>query len=81
VKFGPKTDEVTGSCRKLRDEELHKLYSSLRIIRMIKDEMGRSCSTTGGEEEAYRILVGRPQGKKPLGGRRRGWVDNIKMNL
>jgi hypothetical protein len=45
-----------------------------------EDEMGRACRTNGGEEE-YRILVGNPEGKTPLGRPRRRWVDNIKMNL
>jgi hypothetical protein len=50
--FGPKWDEVIGGWRKLHNEELHNLYSSPSIIRMIKeDEMGRACSTNGGEEE------------------------------
>jgi hypothetical protein len=43
--------------------------------------MGRACSTNGGEEEAYRILVGKPEGKRPLGRPRRRWVDNIKIHL
>jgi hypothetical protein len=50
---GPKRDEVTGDCRKLHNDELHNLYSSPSIIRMTKarNEMGRACSTNGGEEE------------------------------
>jgi hypothetical protein len=43
--------------------------------------MGRTCSTYGGEEEAYRILIGKPEGKRPLGRCRRRWVDNIKMDI
>jgi hypothetical protein len=43
--------------------------------------MGRACSTTGVKRNAYRILVGNPEGKKPLGRSRRRWVDNIKMDL
>jgi hypothetical protein len=46
-----------------------------------EDEMGRACSTIGGKRNAYRILVGKPEGKKPLGRPRRKWVDNIKMDL
>jgi hypothetical protein len=46
-----------------------------------EDEMGRACSTNGGERNAYRILVGKPDGKRPLGRPRRGWVDNISMEL
>jgi hypothetical protein len=43
--------------------------------------MGGSCSTNGGEEEAYSLLVGKPEGKGPLGRPRRSWVDNIRMDL
>jgi hypothetical protein len=44
--------------------------------------MGRACSTNGGEEEcSYRILMGKPEGKRPVGRPRRRWVDNIKMDL
>jgi hypothetical protein len=54
--FEPKRDEVTGGWRKLHNEELHNLYSSPSIIRMIKDdEMGRACSTNGEKINAYRI--------------------------
>jgi hypothetical protein len=60
--FGPKIDEVTGDWRKLHNEELHNLYSSPNIIRM----MGRACSTNGEKGNAYRILVGKPEGKVPL---------------
>jgi hypothetical protein len=79
-----KRDEVTGGWRKLHNEELHNLYSSPSIIRMIqvKDEMGRACSTNGEKRvNAYRILVGKPEGGRPLGKPRRRWVDNINMNL
>jgi hypothetical protein len=43
--------------------------------------MGRACSTNGAKRNAYRILVGKPEGKRPLGRPRRRWVDNIKMDL
>jgi hypothetical protein len=46
-----------------------------------EDEIGRACSTNGGTRNAYRILVGKPEGKRPLGRPRRRWVDNIKMDL
>jgi hypothetical protein len=49
--FGPKRDEVTGDWRKLQNEELHNLYSSPNINQIKEDEMGRACSTNGGEEE------------------------------
>jgi hypothetical protein len=76
--FGPKRDEVTGSCRKMHNEELHNLYSSPNIIRMVmEDEMGRTCSTNGEKRNAYRILVG----KRPLGRPRCRWVDKINTDL
>jgi hypothetical protein len=43
--------------------------------------MGRACSTNGGKRNAYRVLVGKPEGKRPLGRLRRRWMDNIKMDL
>jgi hypothetical protein len=46
-----------------------------------KDEMGRACSTNGAKRNAYRVLVGKPEGKRPLERPRRRWVDNIKMDL
>jgi hypothetical protein len=49
--FGPRREEVTGDWRRLHNEELHNLYSSSNIIRMIEDEMDRACSTNGGDEE------------------------------
>jgi PAS domain-containing protein len=66
--FGLKRDEVTGGWRKLHNEELH-------------NEMGRACSMNGEERNAYRILVGKVEGKSPLGRPRCSWVDNIKMIL
>jgi hypothetical protein len=45
-----------------------------------EDEMGRACSTNGEIRNAYKILVGKPEGKRPLGGPRRRWVDNIKID-
>jgi hypothetical protein len=46
-----------------------------------EDEMGRACSTRGAKRKAYRILVGKPEGKRPLGRPRRRWEDNIKVDL
>jgi hypothetical protein len=60
--FGPNREEVTGGWRKLHNEELHNLYSSLSIIRMTKeDEMDRACSTNGEKRNAYRILLRKPE--------------------
>jgi hypothetical protein len=82
--FGPKRDEVTGGSRKLHNEELHGLYSSPSIVRVIK---ARRMSWAGhvalmGElRGAYNILVGRPEGRRPLGRPRSRWEDNIQMDL
>jgi hypothetical protein len=58
------------------------LYSSPNIIRIIKEDgMGRACSTNGGKRNEYRILVGKPEGKRSLARSRRRWVDNIKTDL
>jgi hypothetical protein len=83
-KFGPRWDEVTGDWRKLHNEELHNLYSSPNIIRMIKSRRMRwagNVARMGETRNVYRILVEKPEGKRPLGRPRRRWVDNIKMNL
>jgi hypothetical protein len=80
----PKRDEVTGGWRKLHTEELHNLYSSPSIIRMIKSRRMRwagHVARMGKKRNAYRILVGKPEEKRPLGRSRRRWVDNIKMDL
>jgi hypothetical protein len=61
--FGPKRDEVTGGWRKLHNEKLHNLYSSPNIIQVKEDAMSRACSTNGEKRNAYRILVGTPEGK------------------
>jgi hypothetical protein len=82
--FGPKRDEVTGDWRKLHNEELHNLYSSPSIIRMIKSRRMRwagHVARFGKRMNAYRIFVGKPEGRRPLGRPRRRWVDNIKMVL
>jgi hypothetical protein len=82
--FDPKRDEVIGDWRKLHNEELHNLYSSLNIIRMFKSGRMRwaeHVERMWAKRNAYRILVGNPEGKRPLGRPRRRWVDNIKMDL
>jgi hypothetical protein len=65
--FGPKRDEVTGEWRKLHNEELHDLYSSPSIIRMVKGRKMRwaeHVARMGEKRNAYRLLVGKPQGKR-----------------
>jgi hypothetical protein len=68
--FGPERDEVTGEWRKLHNEELHDLYSSPSIIRIIKAKRMRwagHVSRMGEKRNAYRLLVGKPEGRRPLG--------------
>jgi hypothetical protein len=82
--FGPKRDEVTEGWRKLHNEELHNLYSSPSIIRMIKSRRMRWAGhivRMGEKMNAYKILVGKPEGKRPIGRPRRRWADNTKMDL
>jgi hypothetical protein len=69
---------VTGGWRKMHNEELHNLYSSPSIIRMTKS---RRVRRIGEKRNAYRILEGKPEGKRPLERPKRRWVDNIKMDL
>jgi len=82
--FGPKREEVTREWRKLNNEEFNDLYSSpiiVRVIKIEKNEMGGSCSAYGKRRGVYRVLVGKPEGKRLLGRPRRKWEDNIKMDL
>jgi hypothetical protein len=79
--FGPKRDEVTGERRKLHNEELRDLYSLSSIIRIIKSRRMRwmgHVARMGAKRNAYRLLVGKPEGKRPLGRPRHRWVDNIR---
>jgi hypothetical protein len=82
--FGPKRDEVTGGWRKVHNEKFHDLYSSSSIIRIIKSRRMRWAGHVARMEEkrnAYRLLVGKPEGRRPLGRPRRRWVGNISMDL
>jgi hypothetical protein len=82
--FGPKMDETTGNWIKLHNEELHNLYSSRSIIRTIKSRRmrgSRHVAGMGGKRNAYRILVGKVEGKKPLGRPRSRWEYNIQIDL
>jgi hypothetical protein len=76
--------EVTGGWRKLHNEELHGLYYSPSIVRVIKARRMRwtgYVARMGEVRGAYNILVGRPEGRRPLGRPRRRWEDNIKRDL
>jgi hypothetical protein len=82
--YGPKRDGVTGGWRKLHNGELHNLYSSPSIIRIIKSMRMRwegHVARMGEKRNVYRLLVGKPEGKRPLGRPRRKWMDTIKIDL
>jgi hypothetical protein len=82
--FGPKKDEVTGELRKLHNEELIDLYSLPNIVGVVKSRRMRwagHVALMGEGRGVYRALVGKPEGKRPLGRPRRRWEDNIKMDL
>jgi hypothetical protein len=82
--FGPKRDEVTGEWRKLHNEELSDLYSLPKILRVVKSRRMRwagHVARMGQGRGVYRVLVGKPEGKRSLGRPRRRWEDNIKMDL
>jgi hypothetical protein len=81
--YRPKRDEVTGGWRKLHNEELHGLYSSPCIVRVIKARRMKWAGHVARMEVmrgAYNLLVGRPEGRIPLRRPRRRWEDNIKMD-
>ena len=82
--FGPKRDEATGEWRKLHNEELNDLYSLPNIVRVVKSRRMRwagHVAHMGEGRVVHRVLVGKPEGKRPLGRPRRRWEDNIKMDL
>jgi hypothetical protein len=75
---------MTGEWRRLHNEELNDLHSAQNIIRVIKSRRMRwagHLARVGEKRGAYRILVGRPEGRRPLGRHRRRWEDNIKIDL
>ena len=81
--FGPNRDEVTGEWRKLHNEELSDLYSLPNIVRVVKSRRMRWAGHVARMVEGrglHRVLVGRTEGKRPLGRSRRRWEDNIKMD-
>jgi len=82
--FGPKRDEVTGEEIKLHKQEISDLYSSPHIFRVIKSRRMRwagHVACMGERSGAYRVLVGKPEAKRPIGRPRRRWEDNIKTDL
>jgi hypothetical protein len=82
--FGPKRDDGTGEWRKLHNEELNDLYSLPNIVRVVKSRrMGwtGNVASMGEDSGVHRVLVGKPEGKKPLGRPRCRWEDNIKMDF
>jgi hypothetical protein len=82
--IGPKRNDVTEEWRKLHKEELNDLYSLPNIVRVVKSRRMRwtgHVACMGEDGGVHRVLVGKPEGKRPLGRPRRRWEDNIKINL
>jgi len=82
--YQTRRDEVTGEWRRLHNEELNDLYSSPNIVRVIKWTRMRCAghvARMGEERGVYRVLVGKLEGKRPLGRPRRRWLDNIRTDL
>ena len=82
--YGPKRDEMTGEWRRLHNEELHGLYDSPDVVRIMKSRRLRWAgyvARMGEKRRLYSIVVGKPEGKRPLGRPRRRWEDNIRRDL
>jgi len=81
---GPKRDEVTGDWRKLHNEELNDLYCSANIVRVMKARRMRwagHVARIGERRSVYSVLVGNPEGKRPLRKHRRRWGDNMDLHV
>jgi len=82
--FGPRRDEVTGEWGRLHNEELNDLYSSSNIVWAIKSRRMRWAGQVARmveERGVFRVLVGKPEGRRPMGRPRRRWADNIRTDL
>jgi hypothetical protein len=82
--FGPKCDEVKREWRKLHNESLNEMYSSTNIVRMRKSRIMRWAgyvARMGENKDAYRVFMGKPERKRPLGRPRLRWEYNIKMDI
>ena len=82
--FGPRRDEVTEEWKRLHNEVLNDLCSSPNIVRVMKSRRMRCAghvARMGEERGVYKVLVGKPEGRRPLGRPRRRWVDNISIDL
>jgi hypothetical protein len=81
--FGPNRDEVTGEWRKLHNAELNDLYlpNILLVIKSRRIRWAGHVARMGERSGVYRVLVGKPEGKRPLGRPRRRWEDNIRMDI
>ena len=80
--FGRRRDELTGEWKRLHNEDLNDLYSSSNIVWVIKSRRMRwagHVARMGEERRVYRVLVGKPEGRRPMGRPRRRWADNIRM--
>ena len=77
----PKRDEVTGEWRKIHNEELSDLYFLPNIVRVVKSRRMRWAGHVEEGRGVHRVLVGKPEGKRPWGRPRRRWEDNIRMDL
>jgi len=79
--FGPRSDEVTGEWRRLHNEELNDLYCFVWVIKSRRMRWAGHVARMGEERGLYRVLLGKPEGRRPLGRPRLRWVDNIRMDF